>query len=86
MVFLTKVLFADLYICIQPFEKQLLTDVLLINLFRDNNIIKILFYFIFRKEVKTTASDLTDTMKSDKKEIKDKIDGEYAGQIYNYFF
>ena len=43
--------------------------------------IDIFFIFIFRKELKTTASDLTDNMKSDKKEIKDKIDGEYAGKI-----
>ena len=35
--------------------------------------------FMFRKEIKTTTNDLTDTMKTDKKDIKDKMELEYAG-------
>jgi hypothetical protein len=35
--------------------------------------------YIFRKELKRSSDELLDTMREDKREIKDKIDHEYTG-------
>jgi hypothetical protein len=39
-----------------------------------------IFFVSHRKELKRTHDELTDTIREDKREIKDKIDHEYTGK------